>query len=89
MAFVRSLLKPDTDKLRARATFHGQMAHSFSVDELRQIAFDLGVNFEELPGETLSAKCRELYLHMERRGDLHRLIQECQQERPGENWTVT
>ena len=89
VSFVRSVLKPDTDRLTTRATFHGQMARTFSLDDVRQICFDLDVNFEELPGDILSAKCRELYLYMEHRGDLHRLIKICQEERPGENWIVT
>lgn len=89
VSFVRSLIKPSTGELRARATFHDQMASAFSLDELRQICFDLAVPFEEVPGERLSDRCRELYLLMERRGDLHRLVAVCQQERPDENWMVT
>lgn len=89
MAFLRSLLRPDTDRLNARATFHDQMASVFVLDDLRQICFDLDVRFEELPGDTLAAKCRELYLFMENRGDLHRLVDICQKERPRSNWTVT
>ena len=65
------------------------MAHSFNLNDIRQICFDLDVNFDDLPGETLTAKCRELYLFMEKRGDLVRLVKECQNERPGENWTIT
>lgn len=65
------------------------MAASFNLDEVRQICFDLDVNYEELPAASLSGKCRELYLFMERRGDLGRLVAVCQTERPDENWTVT
>lgn len=89
VAFLRSLLRPGTDKLTARATFHDQMADLFSLDELHQICFDLGVRFDRLPGETIQDKARELYEHMERRGDLHRLVDACQRERPSANWTVT
>lgn len=89
MAFIKSIIKPKTGELRTRTTFHGQMAASFSLDEIHQICFDLNVNFEELPGQRLSDKCRELYLFMERRGDLARLVDACQAERPDENWTVT
>lgn len=89
MAFLRSLIKPKTGELKTRATFHDQMADAFNLDEIRQICFDLLVNFEELPGETLSAKCRELYLHIEKRGDLPKLVVACQRERPSANWTPT
>lgn len=89
LAFVRSIIKPKTGELTTRTTFHGQMASTFSLDEVQQLCFDLSVNFEELPGMSLSGKCRELYLFMERRGDLVRLVKACQAERPAENWTVT
>lgn len=89
VSFLRSLLKPKTGELRTRSTFHDQMVESFSMDEIRQICFDLAVNFDELPGERLSAKCRELYLLVERRGDLPKLIAVCQAARPGDNWTPT
>ena len=77
MAFLRSLIKPKTGELRTRDTFHGQMVDAFNLDDIRQICFDLKVNFDELPGDTLSDKCRELYLFMEKRGDLHRLVEIC------------
>lgn len=86
---MRSLIRPDAGKLSARATFHDQMAVLFSLDELHQICFDLGVPFDGLSGETIQDKARALYLYMERRGDLHRLVDACQQERPSANWTVT
>ena len=89
IAFVRSLLKPDTGKLQARATFHDQMADLFNIDELHQICFDLDVRFDAIPGETVGEKTRELYLYMERRGDLYRLVRICQQERPSANWIIT
>ena len=89
MAFLRSLIKPKTAELKTRDTFHAQMAHAFNLDGVRDMCFDLKVNFDELPGDTLSDKCRELYLFMEKRGDLHRLVEICQRERPSANWTPT
>lgn len=89
VAFLRSIMRPDTGQLRARATFHDQMAASFDLDEIRQICFDLDVRFDELPGKTLTDKARDLYLYMEKRGDLYRLAAVCQSERPGSNWTIT
>lgn len=83
------MLKPDTGKLQARATFHDQMADLFSLDELHQICFDLDVRFDALSGDTVGEKTRELYLYMERRGDLYRLVRICQKERPSANWTIT
>ena len=89
VAFLRSIIKPKTGELKTRATFHDQMAHVFNLDDVRQICFDLKVNYEDLPGDTLTDKCRELYLFMEKRGDVHRLVEICQRERPSANWTPT
>ena len=89
VAFVQSLIRPDTGKLKARATFHDQLAAMFNLDELREICFELGVRFEQLPGETLNVKALELYQFMERRGDLYRLAAICQEKRPEGNWTIT
>lgn len=89
MAFLRSIIRPKTAELKTRSSFHDQMVDAFSIDEIRQICFDLKVNFDELPGDTLTDRCRELYLYTERRGDVHRLIEICQRERPSANWTPT
>lgn len=89
VSFLKALIRPSTGELKTRGTFHDQMADSFNLAEIRQICFDLKVNFEQLPGETLDDKCRELYLFVERRGDLVRLVQACQTQRPEGNWIVT
>ncbi len=89
VSFLQSLLKPETGELRARATFHEQMAESFNLDELRVICFELDVRFEDLPGETVSVKALELYQFLERRGDLYRLAAVCQPQRPEGNWVIT
>ena len=39
----------------------------FNLDELKSICLDLNVNFENLPGDTLSAKAREFILYLGRR----------------------
>ena len=82
-------MKPDTGELKARSTFHDQMAEQFSLNELREICFDLGVNFESLPGDTIEVKAMELYSFMERRGDVYRLADVCARLRPRSNWVIT
>jgi hypothetical protein len=46
----------------------------YSLDELHTLCFDMGFEYEDLPGETRSAKARELVDHMRRRDQLDRLI---------------
>lgn len=47
----------------------------FSKEELRTLCFDLGVEYEDLPGEGRAAKARELVAHLDRRDRLSELIQ--------------
>lgn len=55
----------------------------FSDGELRDLAFDLGVDYESLPGQGKADKARELVAHLERRGRLDELREQLQRLRPG------
>ena len=46
------------------------LASRFSDGELRDLCFDLGVDYESLAGEGKSAKARELIAYLQRRGRL-------------------
>ena len=65
---------------------HEQLTQAFNLPELHNLCFELGVEFEELPGERLSDKARELLLYMERRERLGALLALCAQKRPHLNW---
>jgi hypothetical protein len=54
-----------------------------SDDDLANLCFDLGIVYSDLPGDTRSAKIRELILHFERRGMLDELEQAIARQRPG------
>ena len=54
----------------------------FTLSELRTMCFDLGVSFEELEGETISDKARELVLLLNRLGRCPELVDYCRQQRP-------
>lgn len=60
--------------------------HAFNGSELADLAADMGVTLEELPGDTLPDKRRELVAYMERRGRLCALLARCQQLRPEARW---
>ena len=45
-----------------------------SMDEALTLAFEIGVDYDELPGETKTGKLRELILYMERQEQLPRLV---------------
>jgi hypothetical protein len=58
----------------------------FSLEELRTLCFDLGVNYDQLGGESIDGKARELLLHLRRDGRLSDLCPLLQQLRPHVAW---
>jgi hypothetical protein len=63
------------------STLHHFIVEQFDLEELRTLCFELGVRFDDLRGEGLTAKARELLLHLGRRGQLDRLLAALQQHR--------
>ena len=62
------------------------LVERFSDDELRTLGFDLGVDYEGLPGAGKAAKARELVAYLERRMRLADLVRVAQQSRPDVAW---
>jgi hypothetical protein len=56
--------------------------NGYSDAELRDLCFELEVDYEDLPGEGQSAKARELVLFCKRRGLLATLVQYVMRDRP-------
>ncbi len=54
----------------------------FSLDELAELSFVLGVRVEDIYGSTLNSKARELTLYMQRRGRLNELTAAIREARP-------
>lgn len=54
----------------------------FNTDDLSQLAFELGIDYENLPGSTKERKARELVLFVDRRGQLEMLVQAVREMRP-------
>lgn len=63
-----------------------QLSEHFNLDELQTLCFDLGIQYDNLAGETLNAKVRELVKHCYRHDLLHNLIQQCQKMHAGVKW---
>ena len=59
---------------------------NFNKSELRQLAFDLDVEYEELAGSTRSDKALSLIDYLRRHGRLPDLITKCRQLRPRVTW---
>ena len=60
----------------------------FNLDELAALCFRLGINFENLPGQTLTNKVLALIRYCERHKRLPDLIQACRAQRPEVQWPV-
>ena len=52
---------------------HQRILKHFDEDELRTLCFDLGVNYDDLPGEARTGKARELVAFLDRRERLAEL----------------
>lgn len=53
---------------------HAALCRRHTLDSLRTLAFRLGLDFDELPGDTKSARARELVLAMDRQGRAAELV---------------
>jgi hypothetical protein len=53
---------------------HAVLCRRHTLDGLRTLAFRLGLDFDELPGDTKSARARELVLAMDRQGRAAELV---------------
>ena len=62
------------------------LAEYFDAGELRTLCFDLGVDYDDLPGEGKANKARELIAYLERRDRLSELVHVCERQRPNVTW---
>lgn len=73
-------------KYRYLATLNQKIASKFSRSDIDHLCLELGVNHEEIRGETPSEKARELTAYANRRDKLEELISLCEKERPNMDW---
>jgi len=73
---VLTAVQTANEKLRA------VMADSFSLAELQQLCFDLGVDWESIEGEGKENRAQGLLQYFTRRGDLPRLLAVVRERRP-------
>jgi hypothetical protein len=58
----------------------------FNVSELRDLCFDLGVDYEDLPDQTKRDLAREIVVHCKRHGRIPELIEIGKRLRPQVSW---
>jgi hypothetical protein len=76
----------ETPALRRERRLQEALLETYKLDDLMQLCFDLDVEYEDLPGQTLSAKTRELVQFMGRRNQLDVLEERLRRERPGHSF---
>lgn len=62
------------------------ISSSFNLEEFRTLCADLGVPYDDLPGEGLTARIRELILRLDREQRLDDLLNFCAHLRPKLTW---
>jgi WD40 repeat protein len=82
---VESLVNPRLSQSNYQQIRQLITAH-FSLQELKTLCFDIGVEFDDLGGEGLSEKARELVTFLQRRDRIPELLQILINERPGVVW---
>jgi hypothetical protein len=63
-----------------------QIKDHFNQNDLKELCFNLGLDFEDLPGETRKDKARELVIYCQQHGLLMSLVNQCQKLRPHLSW---
>lgn len=66
-----------------------QMESLFNQSEIKNLCFEMGVDYEELAGEGKGEKIRELITYCQRRGRVSDLIRHLESARPHATWQNT
>ena len=67
-------------------SLHRGLTEHFNEEELRDLCFQLDIDYDDLPGVGKAGKARELITYHERRGTLLKLVEKCRQLRPNVEW---
>ena len=73
---------PQVDRARLRQT----LKDSFDLSELKTIAFDLGIDYQDLPAATQGDLARELVARCERRNRVPELVAKIEEMYPDITW---
>jgi hypothetical protein len=79
----------DSSQTRYRVEIHKILVTRFSLEEIKTLCFELGVEYENLPSGGKNSKARELVLYLERRGRLDDLRAAIMHQRPDVIWPTT
>ena len=72
----------------SRIRLRGNIYNAFTRSELRDVCFDMDVDYESLSGDTKGDDVRELIALCERSGRMDELITMCSRRRSNVSWEV-
>lgn len=70
------------------APLREQMTQAFDISELQSLCFDLGIAYDDLPGDTRTGLAQALIVYCHERGRMFDLLSRCQRLRPRLVWHV-
>jgi hypothetical protein len=83
-------MSPEEQRRRSYLTkLREQIVERFSLDEIRLMCSDLGVDYEELREGPSGTKTEELIKYLEHRDQVPELVKYCSEKRPQINWEDT
>jgi hypothetical protein len=75
-----------TESAKYLSTLHEQIDRYFNFSEVKTLCFNLGVDYENIPGDIRSAFIRNLIISLAKRDRLQELVDLARRERPRVNW---
>lgn len=75
-----------TSSAQYLSELHQKIDQYFSLEEVKQLCFELNVDYENIPGDTRSAFIRNLLVSLAKHGRLQQLIPRLRQNRPHVVW---
>ena len=76
------MVEPSFDYREQLAELRRIIVNHFSIGELQTLCFDMGVDYETLPGEGKADKAREFVFHLVRERRIAQFIEICHRLRP-------
>ncbi|MCL4266669.1 MAG: hypothetical protein KJ069_25985 [Anaerolineae bacterium] len=76
----------DANRNKQLSELRRQIVSFFTIEELKLVAFELGINWDDLSGDKISTKAQSLVVLADHTGKLDELIAIVSKERPNVTW---
>lgn len=76
------------DTTRRLIAMRDCITNHFDLSEFKSLCFDMGINYDNLDGDSLEDKAREFVLLMNRLGRCPEIVAYCQKKRPNAKFVL-